>query len=96
MARKPVIKYTTVAIPIIGDLNVSIVRRMISKTEYTNWINKTELTNYIDTLYTPPTSDTYMLIICQCGTQYNYTTKVDVPSSNLTCHCGRKLIEYII
>ena len=94
MPRKPVVKYTTKAVPIDGDLNVSIVRNKISKTDYVNWENKQEFTDAVDQLYAPPTSDTYVYIICQCGHEYIYTDKTEVPSSSLICTCGRKVIEY--
>lgn len=94
MPRKPVIKYQANKIPIEGELNVAIVRKVISKTEYVNWADKTEFTNAVDQLYVPPTSDTYVYIICQCSIEYIYADKTEVPSSNLTCTCGRKIIEY--
>jgi len=80
--------------PLTAELNKSIVRMQITKTSYRDWNNKTELTDYIDTLYVPPTSDTYMFIKCQCGTEYVYATKTTVPATNVTCTCGRKVIEY--
>ena len=94
MPKKPVIKYTTNKLPVNGVLNISIVQKKISKTEYINWADKTEFTNATDLLYVPPTSDTYVYIICQCGIEYIYVDKTEVPSSNLTCSCGRKVIEY--
>lgn len=91
---KPVVKYTTIEVPINGNLNVPIVRKKVTKTEYVNWADKTEFTDAVDLLYVPPTSDTYVYIICQCGQEYIYVDKTEVPSSNLTCSCGRKVIEY--
>jgi len=90
MANKPVISY--VANETI--LNIPIVRKKVSKTSYVNWTDKTEFTNYVDTLYVPPTSDCYVYIKCQCGIEYEYENKTAVPESNLTCSCGRKVIEY--
>ncbi len=94
MPTKPVVKYTTVEIPVEGDLNVSIVRKKVTKTDYVNWADKQEFTDAVDMLYVPPTSDTYVYIICQCGQEYIYANKTEVPSSSLTCPCGRKVIEY--
>jgi len=95
MPKKPVVKFTTKIVPIESDLNVSIVRKKLSKTEYVNWQDKQEFTDAVDLLYVPPRSDTYVYIICQCGHEYIYIDKTEVPSSNLTCSCGRKVIEYI-
>jgi hypothetical protein len=95
MAHKPVISYQAEEIlPLTPQLNVSIVRKRLTKTSYRNWNNKTEFTDMIDTLYVPPTSDTYVFVKCQCGTEYAYANKTAVPSANTTCSCGRKVIEY--
>ena len=94
MAIKPVIEYKARKIPINGTLNISIVMKKITKNEYVNWKNRIELVNYIDELYAPPTSDTYLLICCQCGREYRYIDKTEIPSFNLVCQCGRKIIEY--
>jgi len=94
MAIKPVIHYHADQRPFQLDNDSPIVRKKIDKTTYENWANKTELTDFIDSLYVPPTSDTYLCIICQCGTQYTYVDKNAVPSTDFTCSCGRKVIKY--
>lgn len=95
MATKPIISYAAQQIlPLIPELNVSVVRKKVDKTTYRNWTNKTELTDYVDQLYVPPTSNCYLFIKCQCNMEHEYTNKTDVPATNLTCTCGRKLVEY--
>jgi len=94
MAIKPRVEYRAQLRPLNLDDNASIVKKKINKTHYVNWANKTELTNYIDSLYVHPSSDTYLFIVCQCGNQFSYSNKTNVPSSNVTCNCGRKAIEY--
>jgi hypothetical protein len=93
VATKPRISYIASHVP-VGLLNRSIAQHKIDSTNYRNWHNKNELTSYIDTLYNHPQSDTYLAIRCQCGKEYNYVTKNDVPASNVTCECTRKVIEY--
>lgn len=92
---KPIVHYIAdMKVPIDSTLNISIVRKKISKTNYVNWINKSELTTFIDTLYIPPTSDCYMCVTCQCGTDFSYSIKQEIPTHNVTCTCGRKVLEY--
>jgi hypothetical protein len=95
MATKPVVSYEADQIfPLTTQLNKAIVMKKLSKTSYRNWTNKAELTAYVDTLYVPPRSDCYLFVKCQCGVEYTYATKTAVPSANVTCTCGRKVIEY--
>ena len=91
---KSVIIYTASKVPVNSNLNVSIVQKKVSKTEYVNWANKTEFTNFVDTLYVPAGSDTYCEIVCQCGEKYIYANKSAVPNSSLICNCGRKVLVY--
>ena len=95
MPTKPVISYVATAIrPLSSQLNVSIIQKKVDKTTYTNFADKTEFTNFVDTFYVPPTSDCYVFVQCQCGMEHTYADKTEVPSSNLTCSCGRKILEY--
>lgn len=95
MAVKPVIMFICEdRMPLVPLLNVSIVRNKLSKTNYRNWNDKLELTTYIDSLYVHPLSDCYLCVRCQCGVEYEYENKTSVPSHNITCVCGRKVIEY--
>lgn len=95
MATKPRITYlATGLMPLRGVLNTSISRKKIDKSTYRDWQEKNELTSFIDTLYVDPKSDTYLLIICQCGTEFNYATKSDVPTSSVICNCGRNVLIY--
>lgn len=93
MPIKPRIKFQANNIPLIAQLNTSIVRKRL-ESGYVNFTNKTDLTDYVDQLYNPPMSDTYLYIVCQCKKEFIYTTKSDVPSSNVICNCGRKVIIY--
>jgi len=93
MPTKPIATYKAVDRPLALDENAAICRKRSGST-FSDWSNKTELTDFIDSLYKPQTSDTYLYIVCGCGTEYIYTLKADVPSSNVTCPCGRKVIEY--
>jgi len=91
MATKPRISYEDkVTLP-----NEITPKPLIRKRNGTNWNDKTELTDYIDTLYAPPSSDTYLSAICRCGTEYNYATKNDVPATDFDCSCGREIFEYV-
>jgi len=91
MPTKPILQYRGgPERPLTLDGNKAIVKQ----SDGNLWANKTALTDYIDSLYVPPTSDTYLYVVCQCGTAYTYMLKADVPSSNVTCSCGRKIIEY--
>lgn len=93
MPTKPVIKYQCkAAVPVALNPNAIVMKKVGQS--YVNWENKTELTDFIDLLYVPPTSDTYMYAICCCGKDYIYTTKDDVPATDVTCTCGKKVIEY--
>jgi len=94
MATKPVIGYVANKIPLNTELNVAIVQKKVDKTTFRNWNDKTELTDYVDSLYVHPRSDCYVYVKCQCNTEYEYANKVAVPGTNLTCSCGRKIIEY--
>lgn len=93
MPVSPVIKYETTVLPLNDQFNLSIVRKR-TDVDYINWANKTELTDFVDSLYVPPKSDTYMYIICQCGAEYIYVTKDDVPDTNVVCSCGRNVLIY--
>lgn len=90
MATKPVLQHVATKRPLPLDGNLPIVKQKNGDL----WANKTALTNYVDTLYVHPNSDTYLHVICGCGEEYSYTTKTSVPSSDVTCTCGRKVIEY--
>ena len=94
MVHKPVISYETYMIPLIPELNVSIVRKKIDKKTYRNWNDKTEFIAYVDSLYVPPTSNCYVHIKCQCDQLFEYVNSSVVPSSSVVCDCGRKVIEY--
>lgn len=95
MAIHPKITYqASSALPLTDKLNTSIVQCQIDNVTYRNWRDKQELTDFIDPLFTPPDSDTYMEIICQCGNVYDYATKNDVPASSLVCSCGRNALIY--
>jgi len=90
MSVKPRISYIDRAsLPNIPSLNVSLVRKRDR-----NWESKTELTDFIDTLTPYPESDTYLYARCHCSAEYQYADKNSVPSSNVTCACGRKILEY--
>jgi len=93
MAHKPRLKVQANASYPLALKNESLVIKRVDDT-YENFSNKTDLTDFIDTLYDPPTSDTYLQAICGCGRDYTYATKAAVPISNVTCSCGRKIIEY--
>jgi hypothetical protein len=90
---KPVIMFVASKIPVNSTMNVSIVQKKISNTQYANYENEAELEAYVNSLYVPPDSDQYCKIVCQCGLEYNYL-KTALPASNVTCTCGRKVIEY--
>lgn len=93
--NKPIISFqANQVVPLTQQLNTSIIRKKVSKTEYRNWDSKTELTDFVDTIYKPPTSDCYIFVKCQCGKEYEYIDKTEVPSENLTCTCGRKILQY--
>ena len=91
--KKSIIRYQASKVPVASNLNISVAQRSVSKTESTNWADKAELVSFADQLYSPPSAD-YLQIICQCNAEYAYATKADVPSTNVTCSCGRKLIEF--
>lgn len=91
---KPVISFTASQVPVNSNLNVSIVQKKLSDTEFRNYTSKTEFTNYIDTLHVPKGSTTYCYVKCQCGMEHDYANKDAVPAVNLTCSCGRKVIAY--
>lgn len=93
--EKPVISYViNQKLPLIPVFNYSIIRKKLSSSSYVNWNNKKEFTDYVDTLFVPQMSDCYVYVKCQCGTEYQYADKTQVPSTNTTCTCGRKIIEY--
>lgn len=75
-------------------MNLSVVQKRISKRECRNYNDKQEFTDYVDSINASPTVDGYVSIICCCGKEYDYANKTEIPSSNLTCDCGRKLIVY--
>ncbi len=89
---KPIISYVASKVNI--PLNISIVQKRESKS-CRNWKNKKEFTDYVDSLYKSVVSNCYVYIKCQCGTEYVYTSKNEVPEESLVCRCGRKVIEYI-
>ena len=93
---KPRISFNSQERPLTLDNNAAIVRKRVNKTTFVNWNNKAELTNFIDSLYVHPLSNTYLYIICQCRREFIYSDKASVPSSNVNCSCGRKVIEYNI
>jgi len=91
---KPRILYRGTLLPTAITNNHPIIRQKIDKTTYQNWANKTALTDFVDSLYTPPDSDTYLYLKCGCGLEYIYATKTDVPAANTNCSCGQKLFQY--
>ena len=60
----------------------------------TNFSDKAELVAWVEESGTAQDADTFMSITCQCGEFRAFVTKDDVPASDLTCGCGRKLIMY--
>ena len=94
MAIKPRISYVAQLRPLTLDANASVVRKKVDESTMVNWANKTELTDFVDSLYVHPSSNSYVWIKCQCGIEYNYATKTAVPSGNITCACGRRVIKY--
>ena len=94
MPVKPIIYYEANVVPTELHNNSAIVRKKVDETTYVNWANKAELTDFIDLLYVHPLSDTYLAITCQCGREYNYTAKADVPKGDVACSCGREVIVY--
>lgn len=75
-------------------MDTSVVQDRISKNEFRNFNNKKEFTDYVDSIKSSRRVDGYVSIICNCGKTYDYSDKNQVPSSNLICDCGRKLIIY--
>ena len=95
MAYRPRVKYQADAkFPLTTMMNISVIRKRISKNNYVNFTDKADLVDFVDSLYEPPTSDTYLQAICSCGMDHSYTTSADVPSSDLTCTCGRVILKY--
>lgn len=90
MPVKPRLQCISVNRPLALDNNASLLK----KADNINWADKTELTDYIDLLYVSPNSDTYLYVKCDCGIDYIYTEKSDVPSDDVTCSCGRNVIKY--
>ena len=90
MHTKPVILYkANAAVPAILSPNAVVVKR-----DGSIYANKAELTAYVDTLYVPPTSDTYLCVICSCAIEYEYVDSSEVPSGAFNCTCGKKIFEY--
>ena len=95
MAYKPRLKFQAEANYPLTLKNESLIIKRVAKNTYENFADKIDLTDYIDTIYDPPTSDTYLQAICSCGIDYSYATKTAVPAANVTCSCGRKILEYV-
>ena len=89
---KPIVEYKAGAVFASGD--ISVVQKRESKTAYRNYNDKQEFTDYIDSIKASVTVTGYVMIFCSCHKEYDYTTKDEIPSSNLICECGRKLIIY--
>jgi len=91
---KSIIVYSALKLPVNSIFNISIVQKKISNSEYVDFVNKLEFTDYVDSLYAPLDVNTYCDITCQCSKKYTYSSKDDVPSDNVICSCGRKVIEF--
>ena len=96
MSYKPRLKFQANANFPLTLGNESLVIKRVAKNTYEKFADKTYLTDYIDALYSPPASDTYLQATCGCGIDYSYTAKTDVPVGDVTCSCGRKIVEYQI
>jgi hypothetical protein len=59
-----------------------------------NFANKAELAAWVEANGTATDADTFMVITCQCGSDSVFATDVELPATDLTCPCGRKLIQY--
>lgn len=70
-------------------LNLSIVQ----KTTGGCFKDRADLIAYIDGKASTVTSP-YLVVKCQCGKQYTYSSKDQVPASNVVCDCGRNVIIY--
>lgn len=89
---KPVIEYK--AGRALFGATISVVQKRVSKKAYRNYNDKQEFTDYVDSIRPSATVDGYVMILCSCGKEYDYPNKIEIPSSNLICGCGRKLIIY--
>jgi hypothetical protein len=90
--EKSVISYISIKSRFL--LDISIVRKKMSKTSYRNWKKKNEFTDYVDSLYVPPHCQHYVYILCSCGEEYFYADKEEIPEESFVCNCGQKVIEY--
>lgn len=83
------VSFSASPVPLIPVLNRSIVQRGTG--EY--FANKNDLISFIDSK-SPTTNDDYLVINCQCGKQYIYSSGDQIPSSNVVCDCGRNVLIY--
>lgn len=89
---KPIISYK--AGGFFAPIDIPVVQKRISKKECRNYNDKQEFTDYVDSIKPSVRVDGYISILCSCGKEYDYVDKNEVPSSNLICDCGRRLIIY--
>jgi len=89
---EPIIAYTAKRLPFVMEL--PIVRKRLSDRSDRNFNDKAEFVTFVDTIKPSVRVNGYVGIRCSCGAVYDYVTRNDVPSTNVVCPCGRKVLIY--
>ena len=73
--------------------NISVVQKT-DQGMSRNFNDSNELIQTIQAIVPPPDYDTVLYIKCGCKREFIYATYDTIPTVNLTCVCGQKVIEY--
>jgi len=89
---KAIVSYIANRMP-INMVNISVVQKKEGHSGV-NFKNRQELIDFINSKGTHKDAEHYLHICCQCSKDYLYDDENQLPTENLTCECGRKVIVY--
>ena len=89
---KATVSYIASRIP-LNLVNFSVVQKKVGNSGV-NFSDRNDLVSFINSKGHHKDAEHYLHISCQCGKEYLYDDENQIPTSNLTCECGRKVIVY--
>jgi hypothetical protein len=76
-------------VPLIPAFNQSVIQKNGQK-----FTDRDDIVQYIESKNPKSGAPILLEAICQCGRDYSYAVKEDIPESNVVCVCGRNLLIY--
>jgi len=89
----PIIEYRGKGNVFGTNLVTPIVRKREGQS-YQNFKNKAEFIDFVDSVRPSRRVTGYVTVKCSCGKTYEFSSKDEIPDSNLICDCGRHVLIY--